>query len=178
MSFRVSALVATLAVLGSAEGAPAFAQPPVPVRPRYSAFQNIFRPGVPPLVQPGPGFLGQPLPMGNPAGPLAPGFVYPNLATQPQALPGAAGNIDPQARPTGIVGQFVNYGNWYGNGSGSNYGHWYPNGIANGRGILGGSGGAGVSAGGSMPSIGPRPTGGSVLGTAVTAGAVVGTLRR
>ena len=153
MSFRVSALVAALAAFGLAEIAPARAQPPVPVKPRYSAFQNIFRPGVPANPQPGPGFLGAPQPMGNPAGPQAPGFVYPGMPVQPLTLPGAAGNIDPQARPTGIVGQFVNYGSWYGGLGGGYYGHWYPNGIANGRGILGNS-----------VASPPRPTGAGTRG--------------
>lgn len=171
MSFRVSALIATVAVFGLADLAPVCAQPQVPVRPRYSTFQSIFRPGNAPLVQPGPGFLGQPMPIGNAAGPIAPGFVYagPLGTGVPQALSGAPG-VDPALPPTGVVGTFGNYGHWYPNGvgGGGNYGHWYPGGVANGRGVLANTGGGGLYGGtgagfgGGFRSL----AGGAVLGAA------------
>ena len=53
------------------------------------------------------------------------------------------------------------------------HGHWYPNGIANGRGILGQRRQTACARLGA-----PAGGGGSLLGTAVTAGAVVGAIRR
>lgn len=175
MSFRVSALVTVAGVFGLAEFAPVRAQPQVPVRPRYSSFQNIFRPGVAPLVQPGPGFLGQQMPIGNAFGPLAPGFVYPNLGALPQALPGAYGNVNPLLPPTGVVGTFQNYSHWYGFGTTTgNYGHWYPNGLTNGRGVLSSSGGGGFGGLYGGPAIGGGFRTGGAIGAAATTGAMMG----
>lgn len=172
MPFRVSAFVAVVAVLGLSSIAPVFAQPQAPVRPRYTAFQSIFRPGQMPQANPAAGFLGQNPPVGNPAGPQAPGFAYP-----PSAQPGTGPDVTPQ--PTGVVGTFNNLGHWYGGSAG--LGHWYPNGPANGRGILGtaGMGVMGGGAGGSGPQgPGPRSAGASPLGSAFLGAAVVGQLRR
>lgn len=193
MSFRVSALVAGLAVMGLAEVAPVLAQPQAPIRPRYSTFGNIFSPS----RGPNGVFMGnaQMQPFINPIGPQVAGviggqgfavpgqgFVLPGQAV-PQALIGAYG-LDPNLRPTGVVGTFNNLGHWYpggytGGAGGGYYGHWYPNGIANGRGILGYGGGGGgfVSAGGVVGGgmVGPRA---SPLGTALTAGAAINQMRR
>lgn len=185
MSFRVSALVAVVAVFGAAELTPVCAQPQAPVRPRYSTFNSIFNPYRGPVG--GFGF-GQNQPFVNPIGPQVAGvvvpqaFAYPGLATLPQALPGAYGTIDPQLPPTGIVGTFNNYGHWYPNGlaggAGGYYGHWYPNGVANGRGVLGYGGGTGGGyAGTPVIAGGVRPSG-SFLGTALTAGATINQFRR
>ncbi|MCI0703620.1 MAG: hypothetical protein L0241_21270 [Planctomycetia bacterium] len=163
MSVRVSAL-AVFVLLELASFAPISAQPQPPIRPRYTQFQNMFRPGVPPQPNPGQGILGQRLPMGNPGGPQAPGFVYP----QAQAAPLPPG-VDPFLPPTGVVGRFNDLGHWYG----GNYGTWYPNGVANGNGVLGPTVGF-------PPSMGGFPTrrGGSVISTAAGIGATVGTFRR
>jgi hypothetical protein len=190
MTFRVSALLAAVAVFGLSELTPAFAQPVAPVRPRYSGFQSIFAPGVPPLVNPGGGFLGQQAIVGGLGGPLVPGFVFPGLGgaggvgypgalTLPQALPGAYGQPNPQLPPTGVVGSFGNYGHWY-RLNGGNLGHWYPNGVANGRGALGYSGGGGGGFGGGGTGPGPRAPSAvnSALGTGLLAGATMNQFRR
>jgi hypothetical protein len=187
MSFRVSALVATVAVFGLAELTPAFAQPQAPIRPRYGAFGNIFSPSRLPFGGAAGAGFGQNQPFVNPLGPQvagvgAPqGFVFPGQTAFPQALPGAYGTIDPLLPPTGTVGTFNNLGHWYPpNGiGGGNYGHWYPNGIANGRGITGyGGGGGGAYAGTPVIVGGARTGGGSLVGTAVTAGAAMNQIRR
>jgi hypothetical protein len=164
MSFRVSAIVAVAAALGLSSFTPLLAQPQPPIRPRYTQFQSIFVPGRSPLVVPGQGILGQNLPLPNPTGPQAPGFVYPQTAPTVFA-------IDPTLPATGVVGTFNNLGHWY-----PNYGHWYPNGIASGRGVLGYGGGGAV-----VPVVGAggmvRP-GGSLGGAALGVGATIGTFRR
>ena len=87
MSFRVSALVSVAAVLGLSALAPVSAQPQAPVRPRYTAFQNVFYPNQLPLLNPGGGFLGQ-MPIGGGGGaPQVPGFVTPGSLTFPQNQP-------------------------------------------------------------------------------------------
>lgn len=194
MSFRVSALVAGLAVMGLADISPVLAQPQAPIRPRYSSFGNIFSPNrgpngvfmgnaqMQPFVNPiGPNVAGL---MGN-QGFAVPGqgIVLPGQGV-PQALIGAYG-LDPNQRPTGsVTPTFNNLGHWYPSGfsgtGGGNYGHWYPNGIANGRGITGYGGGGGGFSGGAVISGGGGMTGprASPLGTAITAGAAVGQMRR
>ncbi len=188
MSFRVSAIVAATVVLGIGSVTPAVAQPQAPIRPRNSQFGNIFSPN----RQPGIGAFGQNQPFVNPIGPQVAGvpnagqFAVPGqgfaglgypgqLALQP-GLAGGLYGVDPQLPPSGIVGTFNNLGHWYG----GNYGHWYPNGIANGRGVLGSSGGG---YGGTV-GVGPvggglqGRTGGTLAGTALTGAALSGALRR
>lgn len=178
MSFRVSALVSAVAVLALAEFAPVSAQPQVPVRPRYSGFQSVFGGGRPLQANPGQGFLGANQPIGNPNGPLAPGFVLPGQVPgqlgYPYALPGTYG-VDPNLPQTGIVGSFNNLGHWYG----GNYGHWYPGGVSNGRGITGYGGGnlGGGTVGGGVMMGGGRG-GPGLLNTGLTAGATINQFRR
>ncbi len=188
MSFRVSALVAGLAVLGLAEASPVLAQPQAPVRPRYSSFGSIFSPSRGPNGQQLIGNA-QMQPFVNPLGPQVVGgqlnqggFVLPGSGAAPGAFPGVYA-IDPLARPTGIVGSFNNLGHWYGGGytGGGYYGHWYPGGVTNGRGILG-YGGGGLGGGGAvvLPTsggAGPR-VGGPLMSTAFTAGATINQFRR
>ena len=188
MSFRVSALVAGLAVLGAAELAPLMAQPQAPVRPRYSSFGNIFSPNRGPNGAAVGGAQMQPFV--NPIGPQVAGvvnqggFVIPGSGALPGAFPGVYG-VDPLYRPTGVVATFNNLGHWYGGGTaagGGNYGHWYPGGITNGRGIAGygggGTGGGFVSAGGAVGGGFGGPRVGGMMGTALTGAATVNQLRR
>jgi|GEM_PF-3049679 len=198
MSFRVSALVAAVAVLSVGSITPAFAQPQVPVRPRYTAFQSVFAPGRTPLVNPGQGILGLNAPgfgppgfgpgFGGFVGPQVPGFAFPgqqfvgqNALAYPQAFPGAYG-INPNLVTTGVPARFGYYGHWYGGRSGY-YSHWYPNGVANGSGVLGPGyqgafGYAGLLGGGFGGSAGlMRPTG-SVLGTALMGAGAINQMRR
>lgn len=177
MSFRVSALLSAVAVAALAEFAPVSAQPQVPVRPRYSGFQTVFGGGRPLQANPGQGFLGGNQPIGNPGGPVAPGFVLPGQVpgqlTYPYALPGTYG-VDPFLPATGVVGSFNNLGHWYG----GNLGHWYPGGLRNGSGIIGYGGGGGY-AGGVGPTVGGARGGmQGLLNGAATAGAAMGQLRR
>ncbi len=190
MSFRVSALASVAAVLGLSALSPAGAQPQVPVRPRYSAFQSVFAPGSQPLLNPGGGFLGQQNGFGFPGafgggfgggvGPQVPGFVNPGTLNFPQNQPTAF--VGPQVQATGVVGRFNYLGHWYGVGNISGgLGHWYPNGFANGRGVLGvgsayGAGGL-YSAGGGFTSGGFGGAG-SVLGTAAAGGGAFNQPRR
>jgi hypothetical protein len=180
MPSRTPALLAVMAIFGLSAYSPVTAQPQVPVRPRYTTFQNVFLPGQQPQVNPGAGFLGQGLPFGNPGGPQVPGFVYPGTLNYPQSQPTVFA-LDPRLRPTGIVATFNNTGHWYGARTiGGGLGHWYPNGFANGRGVLGFGAGYGMQsygAGGSS-SAGFGGSGGSLLGTAMTAGAAFNQLRR
>ena len=181
MSFRVSALVSVVGVLVLSSLTPAFAQPQPPVRPRYSAFQSVFRPGQPPLINPGPGILGQNQGFFNPAGPLAPGFVNPNGLVYPQNQP-IIYATDPNLAPTGVVGTFNNLGHWYPGGynyAAAGVGHWYPNGLANGRGVLGYGGGyaGGLYGGGGLMTGGGRG-GPSLLGTANLGAATFNQFRR
>lgn len=192
MSFRSSAVLAAVVVVGLGAEAPVSAQPQAPVRPRYSSFGGVFSPR-PALGVQGAG-AGN-LPFINPIGPQAfggpggQGFVMPG-----QALPGdpalgggvvfpGAYAVDPQLTPTGVVGTFNNLGHWYPNGTGGgNLGHWYPGGFAGGRGVLGmgGGGGYGGSVGPLMGGGGAglaRP-GGSLAGTALGVGAAAGAFRR
>jgi hypothetical protein len=177
MSFRVSALVAGVVVLGLSSVAPVSAQPQAPVRPRYSTFGNIFSPQ---QRFGNGGAFGQNAPFVNPLGPqvagvpAAQGFVYPGQTSYSQVLPGVFAT-DPQLPPTGVVGTFNNLGHWYGSGTGGGYGHWYPNGITNGRGILGYGGGGGYAGG---MAAGPTGSRGSLMGAGVGVGATVGALRR
>jgi hypothetical protein len=178
MSFRVSALAAVAAVLGLASVTPSFAQPQPPVRPRYSQFQAVFRPGASPLIYPGQGFLGQNVPYGSPYGPQVPGFVYPQAGYAPGPYGLSPYGVAPAVVATSVPATFGNLGHWYSVPYG-NYGHWYPNGVASGRGIIGY--GTGFPAGGGLlvgPGGGMGRSGGSVLGTAATLGATVGTFRR
>src|SRR5204862_483491 len=133
--FRVSALVAAVAVLGLGSLTPALAQPQVPVKPRYTAFQSVFSPYRPLTANPGQGLQGFNQQMGNPNGPLAPGFVLPGqvlpgqLGAGTQQLTGP-GTVNPLIPPTGVVGSFNNLGHWYNTrGTSGYYGTWYPNGI-------------------------------------------------
>ncbi|VTS00023.1 unnamed protein product [Gemmata massiliana] len=182
MSFRVSAIIAAVVVLESGALNPAGAQPQAPVRPRNTQFQSVFGGGRPIVANPAQGFLGQNQPVVNPNGPQVPGFAYPGQGLYPQGLNGTTA-VDPQIRPTGVVGSFNNLGHWYGGNTGS-YGHWYPNGIANGRGVLGYGGGNGTfGAGGSVgPTVGNSARSGGLLnsvgGTALGVGAAVGSFRR
>lgn len=185
MSFRVSALVAAVAVLELSSLAPVAAQPQAPIRPRSSTFGSVFSPN----QQFGNNGFGQNQPFVNPIGPQiagvggAAGFGYPGQVAFPQSLAGAYG-LDPQLPASGIVGTFNNLGHWYGARSGY-YGHWYPNGVSNGRGILGYGGGSGggyggygggsASGGAGGGTIGSR---GSIGGTALGVGAAVGSFRR
>lgn len=198
MSFRASAVMAAVVVVGLGAEAPVSAQPQAPVRPRYSSFGNVFSPR-PALGVQGAG-AGN-LPFINPIGPQAfgglggQGFIMPG-----QALPGGialggdpalggglvfpgAYAVNPQLAPTGFVPTFNSLGHWYPNGTGGgNLGHWYPGGFAGGRGVLANNGGGGYSG-----SVGPlvggggagmaRP-GGSLAGTALGVGAAAGTFRR
>lgn len=191
MSFRASALMAAVVVLGLGSTAPVLAQPQAPVRPRYSSFGGIFSPR-PALGVPGGG-AGN-LPFMNPIGPqvagglgaqgfAVPGLGYPGQVTYGSTFPGAFA-VNPQLPPTGVVGTFNNLGHWYPNGTGAgagNLGHWYPGGFAGGRGILGASGGGGYG-GFAGPQMGggagmARP-GGSIAGTALGVGAAASTFRR
>lgn len=196
MSFRSSALVTAVAVLGLGELAPVGAQPQAPVRPRYGSFGNIFSPrpalgvqgagaGNAPFINPiGPQVVGGQLGQGFvvPGQPLAGlGYGYPGQVTFGQTLPGAFA-VNPQLPATGVVGTFNNLGHWYPGATGGGLGHWYPNGLANGRGVGGGGGGYG---GGGM--VGPLAggggagmarQGGSALGTALGAGAAVNSFRK
>ena len=183
MSFRVSAIIAAVAVMGFGALDPVGAQPQVPVRPRNTQFQSIFGGGRPVLATPGQGFLGQNQPVVNPNGPQVPGFAFPGQTLSSQGFTGGAYAADAQLPPTGVVGSFNNLGHWYGGNSG-NYGHWYQNGIANGRGVLGYGGGSGgtFAGGGVGPTVGnsarPRSALGSVGSTALGVGAAVGSFRR
>jgi hypothetical protein len=176
MSFRVSALVAAAAVLGLGSLSPVFAQPQVPVKPRYTAFQNVFSPYRPLVANPGQGIQGFNQPVGNPNGPQAPGFVLPGqllpgqLGAGPQQATGP-GAVNPALPPTGIPASFNNLGHWYNRSSGF-YGAWYLNGLTNGNGALGSTGNSGLGSG-------PVPRqGGSLMGTALMGAAAVGQLRR
>jgi hypothetical protein len=186
MSFRVSALVAVIALCAGSV-APAFGQPQVPVRPRSGPFQNVFG---------GPGQMNAPGGQGGifGGGPAAVGPVlglngqvglgvgFPNQAlAYPQVLPGALG-VNPALTPTGVVGTFNNLGHWYPYGynyAGGGLGHWYPNGIANGRGALGVGAGYGnqYGAGGGTTGGVPRPLA-ATLGTGLLAGGAVNQFRR
>ncbi len=193
MTFRVSALVTAATVMALGYVTPPSAQPQAPVRPRTNTFGTIFTPGLQQQQQQqqlllnqafggvGPGVGGG---LGLGQGGLNPAFLgggalgYPGQLAYPQALPGALG-VNPQLPQSGIVGSFNNYGHWYGQRSG-NYGHWYPNRIANGRGVLGNSGGYGGGFGGGI-SGGAIPSGGalnSLGGTAAGVGATLNQLRR
>jgi hypothetical protein len=133
------------------------------MRPRYTAFQSIFRPGQPPLVNPGQGILGV-----NAGGPQAPGFVYPQAAPTPPA-------VNPAVAPTGVHATFGNLGHWYTPRAGY-YGNWYPNGIASGAGILGASGYGAPGISGAAGA--PMRQGPSFLGTTLMGAATVNQFRR
>lgn len=207
MSFRVSALTAAAVVLGLASVTPASAQPVAPIRPRSSAFGNIFTPGmgqqqlqqqqflnqafggvgpgpnVMGFVNPGLGGIGLGLGLGGLGG--LPGFAYPGQLAYQSALPGAYGAAGALLPQSGVVARFGYYGHWYGPRTGY-YGHWYPNGIANGRGALGYGGGGGFAYGG-IGAGGPMTGGasrfgnsmiGNVGGTALGVGAMMNQFRR
>lgn len=198
MSFRISALVAAVAVLSVGSITPAFAQPQVPTRPRYTQFQSVFAPGRSPLVNPGQGIIGLNAPgigpagfgpgFGGFAGPQVPGFAFPgqqfvgqNPSAYPQVLPGGL-TVNPNLVATGVPARFGYYGYWYGGRSGY-YSHWYPNGVSNGYGVLGpGYRGAfgygGLYGGGLAGTAGiTRPTG-SVLGTALMGAGAINQMKR
>jgi hypothetical protein len=190
MSFRTSALVSAAVALGLSGVAPVGAQPQVPVRPRYSTFQNLFYPNQQPLANPGAGFLGLGPGLGNPAGPQAPGFVTPGSLAFPQNYPTVYTN--PNVRQSGLVARFGYLNHWYASGYTSTVGglgHWYQNGRANGRGVLGigsgygqvtsfGFGNPGGFVTGTGTNTGAYGPGGSLLGTAVGAGATFNQFRR
>jgi hypothetical protein len=201
MSFRVSALVSAAVLMALGAVAPVSAQPVAPIRPRSSAFGNIFTPGLgqqqlqqqqflnafggvgigPGPVIVNPNFMG----LGGLGLGGLPGFANPGqLAYQP-ALPGAFGTLGPVQK---VAPTFNNYGHWYSRGGVGSYGHWYPNGVANGRGVLGyGGGGGGGGFGLGVGGAGALGTGtsrfgnsmtGNVGGTALGVGAMMNQFRR
>jgi hypothetical protein len=178
MSFRAAALASVALLLCASALRPVSAQPQVPVRPRYTTFQNLFYPGQQPLLAPGGGFLRQMGPFAAQGGPIGagvggappqvPGFVLPGSLLYPQNQPPVF--VDPALAPTGVVGRFNYLGHWYGaNSISGGLDHWYPNGPANGRGVLGfgaGYGSGGLYAAGIGPTTGGFGAAGSPQGAA------------
>ncbi len=177
---RTTAALTLLALAADAR-----AQPVVPSRPRYSAYQNFFFPGsvmpYAPSGYPAPGTYGQ-------YGPYGGSYARAGNVLLPLSAPGTAGpygaspaGLNPFVAPGFVPLQpavFNSLGHWYPGLTGY-YGHWYPNGIAGGAGVLGTGGGFGVPLAG---MAGGFRTGGTgllgTMGSVAGIGAGIGALRR